>query len=150
FTSPEQARKLINGWVAEHTNNKIKDLLAPPYPYPGTPLILTNAIYFKGRWAEPFLKAATSDGEFTTQPGAVTKVPMMHRVGTLRYRDGGTFHAVELPYAGDALAMDVLVPKKVDGLAELEQSLDAGKVAALLSKFELKRVSLSLPRFKIE
>ena len=61
----EAARATINAWVAKQTNDKIKDLLGPPACWtPTTRLVLTNAIYFKGKWAEPFKKDATAIGPF--------------------------------------------------------------------------------------
>ena len=57
----EQARQTINAWVEEQTNDKIKDLIPPGVLDALTRLVLTNAIYFKGDWAEPFQKGATQD-----------------------------------------------------------------------------------------
>ncbi len=150
FRTAEKAREIINRWVEAQTKEKIKDLLAAPYPYPNTALILTNAIYFKGRWSEPFTKEETRDADFTVGPGTVSRVAMMQRAGQMAYLDTGTFHAVELPYAGDALSMVLLVPKKDGGLAALERSLDWTALAARFTDFRPRRVNLYLPRFKIE
>ncbi|MBD3219595.1 hypothetical protein GF314_00005 [bacterium] len=45
----EAARRRINGWVADRTRDRIQDLLAEGMVDPSTRLVLTNAIYFKGR-----------------------------------------------------------------------------------------------------
>ena len=58
------ARKTINAWVEKETRDKIKDLLKAPLPSRDTKLVLTNAIYFKGNWAEQFKKEATKDAPF--------------------------------------------------------------------------------------
>jgi len=56
---PEGARGVINDWVAEKTEQRIMDLLAPDTITPITRLVLTNAIYFKGDWASwSFLTSA--------------------------------------------------------------------------------------------
>jgi serpin B len=150
FLSVEQARRTINSWVEEQTGGKIKDLLQPPLPGPDTSLVLTNAIYFKGDWASPFPKGATKDETFTVTEDKHVRVPMMHRTGRLGYLDGGDFQALELPYAGDDLAMVVLLPKKADGLAEFEDSLTAERLSAWLAKLRPHRVDVALPRFKVE
>jgi serpin B len=150
FLSVAQARRTINSWVEEQTGGKIKDLLQPPVPGPDTSLVLTNAIYFKGDWTSPFPKGATKDEMFTVTEDKGVPVPMMHRTGRLGYLDGGDFQALELPYAGDDLAMIVLLPKKADGLAEFEQSLTTERLSAWLARLRPHRVDVALPRFKVE
>ena len=49
--APEAARSTINQWVEQKTEDKIKDLLPSGSVTPATRLVLTNAIYFKGDWA---------------------------------------------------------------------------------------------------
>ena len=55
----------------------------------------------------------------------------MHQTGEYGYLDGGSFQALELPYAGNDLSMVVLLPKKIDGLAGLEKELDRGQARRL-------------------
>ena len=54
----EGARKRINAWVEEQTDNRIKDLIPADALDEEAKklvrLVLTNAIYFKGEWAEVF------------------------------------------------------------------------------------------------
>ncbi len=57
--SPEAARKLINGWVARQTAQRITDLIpkaTPPLLKKTTKLVLVNAIYMKAQWSIPFLR----------------------------------------------------------------------------------------------
>src|SRR5262249_15686588 len=51
---PEEAVKSINDWVRDRTGEKIKELIGRDSIDADTRLILTNAIYFKGKWAELF------------------------------------------------------------------------------------------------
>ena len=46
MNDPEQSRLTINDWVAEQTENKIKDLLDQDDVTNDTKLVLTNTIYF--------------------------------------------------------------------------------------------------------
>jgi serpin B len=150
FRSTEQARRTINAWVEEQTGGKIKDLLKPPDLGRDTSLVLTNAIYFKGDWASPFPKGATRDETFTVTGDEQVPVPMMHRAGHFNYLDSGGFQALELPYAGDALSIVVLLPKRVDGLTEFEGGLSAKGLADWLAGLRPRRVDVALPRFRIE
>jgi serpin B len=146
FRSTEHARTVINDWVESQTRQKIKSLLAPGVLEPTTNLVLTNAIYFKGAWTKPFPKFATKDDDFHTSLTDKVRVPMMHQVGEFSYFDAGNFTALEIPYQGDALSMVILLPKSVDGLAELERSLSL----EWLHKLASKRVDIQLPRFTLE
>ncbi len=50
--APEAVRGTINRWVAQETNNRIRNLIGPGVLQPSTRLVLTNAIYFKGTWQD--------------------------------------------------------------------------------------------------
>jgi serpin B len=145
----EAARKLINAWVEKETQDKIKDLLPPGILTTDTRLVLTNAIYFKGFWAEKFKKGFTREEPFKTSASAAVKAPLMYRTGDYLYLDGGDFQALELPYQGKDLSMVALLPKKVDGLAELEQKLTEANLKGWLSKLHKQEVQVALPQFKM-
>jgi len=144
----EAARKTINAWVEKQTRDKIKDLLKPGILNEMTRLVLTNAIYFKGKWASEFDKKLTRDEDFFLTPEKKVAAPLMHQTAEFGYFDGGEFQALELPYRGDRLAMVVLLPKAKDGLAALEASLSADKVAGWVGKVRRRKVQVALPRFK--
>ena len=150
FRSSEQARGTINAWVEGETAGKIKDLIKPPSPSPDTSLVLTNAIYFKGSWADPFPEKATRDEHFAVTKDEPVRVPMMHQTRRFHYLDGGTFRALELPYAGKTLSMVVLLPKAVDGLAEFEGGLSAKGLVGRLVGLRPRMVEVALPRFQMK
>ena len=56
FEDTETARSLINKWIEEQTNRKIKDIIAPGVYVLNaiTRLVITNAVYFKGQWKTQF------------------------------------------------------------------------------------------------
>lgn len=57
FNQPSSAT-VINHWVSEKTRGKIPSIVAPN-GIAGLPMILTNAIYFRGKFCIPFPKEAT-------------------------------------------------------------------------------------------
>jgi serpin B len=147
----ESARQRINAWVEAQTAGKIREIIQSLDLDRDTALVLTNAIYFKGAWASPFVASHTrKDGEFTAAGGKKVTVPMMTQTETYRYHDGGSFQALELPYAGNQRSMLVLLPKAVDGLAALESSLTPEGLDAVVGKLGRQRVNLELPRFRLE
>ena len=52
--APEPSRARINAWIEQQTAERIRDLLSPGDVGELTRLILTNAVYFLGKWVEPF------------------------------------------------------------------------------------------------
>jgi serpin B len=146
--SPDTVRATINAWVEKQTNDKIKDLIGQGALNTSTRLVLTNAIYFKGDWQDPFDAQATQKDEFHLSATQWVMTPMMHRTGGYRYYDGGTFQALELPYAGNEISMVVLLPKQTDGLTALEQSFTSGVAGEWIQKLEpVDKVILTLPSF---
>ena len=127
---PDAARLAVNAWVADHTQRKILDLLPEGSVTRQTRLVLADAVYFQGQWATPFAGRATAPAPFHLAADRSVDVPMMHlHRQRLPVLQGPTFDAVALPYAGDAVAMLVVVPHAVDGLPAVEQSL-TGEVLA--------------------
>jgi serpin B len=145
----EGARKTINSWIEKETKDKIKDLLQPGVLDSMTRLVLTNAIYFKGGWDRQFKKDLTRKEGFHISTDKKVEAMMMHDDGKFKYLDGGTFHALELPYKGKELSMIVLLPKKIDGLVEFEKTLTAAKIADWFPKLHEQKVIVSLPKFKM-
>jgi serpin B len=146
--APGQARAAINAWVKKETHDKIKDLLQKDDVTPDTELILTNAIYFKGDWASQFKKELTKEEPFHLAADKTAQAPLMHQTEEYNYFDGSSFQALELPYSGNNLTMVVLLPKEVDGLADLEKSFKADKLAGWIGKMRQQKVIVSLPKFK--
>lgn len=146
--APNPSRITINNWVASHTNDKIKDLLAPGVINGDTRLVLTNAIWFKGKWATAFDKSATRDEPFAT-PGGSKKVPTMHATLKARYGETKDAWVAELPYLskdpGRRLSMVVVLPKDKDGLSKLEA---APQIDAWVASLGHAKVNVALPRFK--
>lgn len=173
--NPEGARTRINHWVEEQTHNRITNLLAPGTLTTNTRLVLTNAIYFKGRWADEFDTQHTKEADFILQDGTKTKAMFMTaRDIVYRYAellpdstrndpvlnpersaydlkpnpDG--FQLLELPYRGNALAMVIVLPKKPDGLPALEQRLTADIINTWLEAMRKQTVHVYLPKFTLE
>jgi len=145
----EQARQTINDWVAEHTAGKIKDLIPPGVLDATTKLILTNAIYFKGNWAAQFDPKSTKEEPFTRADGSQVNAPLMHQTGEFGYLAQPDFQALDLPYAGNRLRMTILLPRKYDGLPELEKKLTPEALAGWLGQLSEQKVQVALPKFKL-
>jgi serpin B len=141
---PEAARALINGWVADQTEQRIKELLQQGNVTAATRLVLVNAIYLKAAWLTAFGEDATKPATFTLGGGTQIQVPTMSSTTSLRYAAGSGWQAVELPYIGDQLAMTIVIP---DDLAAFTASLSSDRFAAMVSALGSRPVSLTMPKF---
>ena len=98
----------INAVVARETHGLIPALFQTPLPL-STRVVLTNALYLKARWRNPF--PATSQAPFHTGDGRVIRVPLMSSaVPVAGYRRTGGWQSATLPYTGGRLAAVALLP----------------------------------------
>ena len=144
----DEARGKINAWVEDQTQKKITDLIVPGLLTPLTRLVLANAIYFKGSWASRFQAPLTQDEPFHLSADKVAAAPLMRQKGKFGCADFDDLQVLELPYAGGDLSMLVLLPHRVDGLAELEAKLTVETLAEWMKDLREREVEVLLPRFK--
>jgi len=150
YNEPETARQIINDWVAQETNEKIQDLLPSGLLDELTRLVLTNAVYFKGNWDSQFDKAKTETAPFWIGPSESVDAPLMQQQQTtFPYAETASLQIVELPFAGDDLALVILLPKERDRLQEVEESLSASDLDRWLGQLRPREVDLCLPRFRV-
>jgi serpin B len=153
ISAAESARLEINGWVAKKTDDKITDLLPPgslSSSHAVTRLVLVNAIYFKGSWAQQFPKENTLEQSFHLDRETSVSVPMMYEQDTFLGMENDEYQAVELPYVGHRLEMVVLLPREIDGLAKLEAKATPENIAQWMDQLAEHRVELYLPKFNME
>jgi serpin B len=145
---PDAARQQINGWAEEKTHGKIHDLLPPDSVRSDTRLVLTNAVYFKGTWEEPFVPHRTSNWTFHLDAHRDASVRMMER-GTDRMRvyQSDALDAVELPYRGGGASMLVVVPRAIDGLPPVVRGLTGDVMRQWFDGLRPTQTLLMLPRF---
>lgn len=143
------ARKQINAWVETKTHDKIKEILPPRLPGSHTRLILVNAIWFKGLWAHPFDKMQTKSAPFHIGSKKSVSAPTMHVTDYFCYIENDALQVLELPYLSNQLSMVIFLPKKSDGLSELEKTFTVSDVGQLpkISKTYHPEVTVSLPKF---
>ncbi len=147
---PGDARKTINTWVEKQTHDKIKDLLPEPAITPDTRLVITNAVFFKGSWAQQFDKGATRDEAFLVDGNKSTDVPMMHHQGSYGYAEGDGAQVLEMKYEKSDLAMDVILPTSAAGLRDVEDKVLAGKMGTWTSALSNRTVNVTFPKLTVK
>jgi serpin B len=146
----EKSRQIINRWVEEKTKEKIKELIPPKGIDELTALVLTNAIYFKGEWRTKFEKEDTEPADFSISANNKVKVDMMHLKEDFKYCEDEKKRVLELPYKSDELSMLVFLPKEIEGVKEIEDTLTTEKLGVLLSKMRATKVDVYFPKFKMK
>jgi len=152
---PAESRAEINRWVSERTARKIPELLSPEAITTNTRVVLTNAIYLKAPWADPFDKSDTSVASFQRAVGDTIRVPFMHRsdemvAGSIGEGTAAAATVCEIPYEGNRLSMVIVVPEAVDGLTAVLERIDDWKNNPNdWADFVRREVNLSMPRWKV-
>ncbi|XP_064017155.1 leukocyte elastase inhibitor-like [Pogoniulus pusillus] len=154
----DEARTEINQWVEEKTEGKIPDLLSEGSVSSMTKLVLVNAIYFKGNWAEKFAEADTTDKPFRLNKNERKTVKMMYQKKKFHfaYIPEVKIRVLELPYEEEELSMIILLPDDIEddstGLQKLEKQLTLEKLQEWTCPQRLYStdVHVHLPKFKLE
>ena len=146
---------VINDWVSEKTRGKIPSIVSAQALQETTTLI-TNAVYFKGRFQIPFRAEATRPGPFHLANGLQKQVSMMHKVGMgAQYRSGRRCEAAVLQYAGGAgkgfripscVELILILPERASPEDVLKEDLSP----LYRNPNEEIVLNLSLPRFKMD
>ena len=148
--NPEAARSQINRWTEEQTKEKIKDLFPAGSLDARTRLVLTSAIYFYGKWQDPFVSSHTQPAPFTLPTGATAQADFMNQTSHFGYAETPTSQILEMRYAGTGIGFDVLLPKTPSGLPDLEKSLTPENLTGWLGNLADRNVQVSLPKFRAE
>ena len=145
--NPQQAARHINDWVKQRTQGKIPEIIKDLSR--STVLVLTDAVYFKGRWTVPFDQKETKPRSFHLPGGRSVTVPMMAQRGEYRYLDTDSFQAIRLPYGHDQFAMYIFLPRQSSGLADLLRSFDQQHWNQWLTELHTDKGQIALPRFEL-
>eukprot|EP00249_Psilotum_nudum_P021653 c28189_g1_i1 orf=92-1114(+) len=150
----ENVRVKINAWVEEETKGKIENLLPPSSLSGSTRLVLANALYFKGAWAEMFDASRTMEQEFYLLNGDSVKVPMMTSKEEQEIGIHDSFKILRLSYSqGEdtrSFSMYVILPNERNGLVQLQRMVDVNTMEKhLVHRHKVSIGKFMLPKFKI-
>ena len=146
---PLTGAKPINDWANEKTKGRIPKVLEESDITPDIKLVLTNAIYFKGKWKSTFDSARTHDAPFYQPDGKKKDCKLMYQKSTFKYLENNNYQAIELPYSGGEVVMQVFLPKSNSTVEKLLAELIPEDLN-LLEKEYPQDVKVLLPRFKME
>ncbi|MHB8994776.1 MAG: serpin family protein [Armatimonadota bacterium] len=147
FGSPE-VLKTINGWANEKTHGLIPTIVTPQDLSRGA-LLLLDAVYFKGKWSNPFEEDDTQRADFTLSGGKRKPVHMMERTGYYLYSEDERQQTIALPYGDGRMNMIVVLPRDEQALPALQGAVNDQTWRESLGKLAKRLGMLKLPRFEL-
>ena len=151
FSKNVEAAEIINSWIEDKTNDKIKDMIQSDMLSDLTKLVLTNAIYFKGEWDSPFNPENTYEADFEILPGETVKIDMMRDPdgSFFNYSETNDLQILELDYYGNDLSMVIILPKE-NNITFAESRLNYDNLTTWKNNFYGADINIQIPKFKFE
>lgn len=147
---PKSCARIVNKWVEEKTQDKIKNIVNETLFTKNLSLILINAIYFKGEWMSKFKEVSTKKDKFYLDEKNTIEVEMMHQKDYFNYKNDEELGAeiLEMPYKERSVKMVVIMPK--DGISKLEEKLTKTELKKITDGLKRTDLHVYLPKFKME
>ncbi len=147
-TIDPSSKEIINSWVEEKTNNKIKDLINEVKP--SDVMFLVNTIYFNAIWKYEFDSTLTFDGKFYLENGSDIDCKMMRKSKVdLNIFKNTTFTLAELPYGDGLFNMVILLPSEDKTVNDIIESIKTSELDSFINNSSAKSVDLEIPKFKM-
>ena len=150
---PQDAVDKMNGWADENTRGMIPRIVNK-IPE-DTVMALMNAVYFEGKWEEPFLEEKTYEQTFYGTDGE-KQVDMMHQYGEYyAYVESNGMKGIALPYKDADVVMKVFIPlEEGTDIETIFNALSTEEKEALLDSLDTAAreeiETLALPKFTME
>jgi len=151
FGNGRRVLEAVNAWVDERTQGVIARILDQP-PSAETELLMTNAVYFKAKWQQPFNPTQTADQAFQTASGESVETPFMFQQISARALQTAQLQAIELPYRDPQFVALLMMPRGAGSPREAWRqwlaTVDGRELQEVRQKLRERHVNLSVPRFR--
>ena len=146
--------KDLNGWVSQHTNKMIPEIIDQPFPEE-TACLLVNALYLKNSWLSEFDPLSTHTMDFHHAGGPDSQVEYLRKFDTqLSYLQGKGAQGVVLPYDDGRLAFVAILPDLYPDSPDFGQwlnNLEGNSLSQLINNREdAIFLSFAMPKFSAE
>ena len=148
---PLRNAKQINKWCNDKTHGKIKEIIDNLDD--NIFMVILNAVYFKGQWANPFSKELTSKKIFynfnSEKEGK--KVDTMITTKHFKYFKDSNIQAIELPFKKDTMSALIILPKQNLNINEFINIIadDNEYLYTIIDNLKYSKVNLEMPKFKV-
>ena len=115
-------------------------------------MILLNAVYFKGEWANQFKESLTQKKDFYNLGTEIKQIETMSQISNFNYYEDTKIQAVQLPYKNDGMSAIIILPRETVDINKYITSLNSeeNSINQLIEKLTYSKVNLEIPKFKLE
>lgn len=143
----------INKWVSDNTNGKITNVVTKSSINADSSILLINATYFKGNWADQFDPSCTLPKDFFITPSNSRELQFMTKKSdSFGYAESDELNCkcLQLNCSTGEFGFYVILPNELDGLPALEARLTAENLDRLVESCREQTTIVYLPKFKME
>ncbi|XP_055633088.1 uncharacterized protein LOC129773501 [Toxorhynchites rutilus septentrionalis] len=154
FRDTLSATSLINKWVNQATNGRIREITRGQLQ-PDTSILIASSLYFKATWETEFTARSTRSKDFFPDgPGrSSVKVDTMNLNGCLPYtfQKDLDVRVIGLPYSDNATTMYVLMPQNSTRakVRALQNRLTATRIDSMISGMKRRTAIVNFPRMQL-
>lgn len=147
FADGQKNMEVINAWIADKTNNLLKDFLNGPVMFDAA---LVNTLYFKGGWQTKFSEENTAKGKFTCKDNTTSEVSFMNAIDELALGKSDGAVGVGLLLGKGNFRITFITKDAANDGPSLLDNMDGQKLTSFLKSMKKTKVKLSVPKFDNE
>lgn len=142
----KKAVNVLNRWVNSKTDGKINKIIDKIDR--DSIMYLINAVYFDGKWANPF-DTGTSSRNFFLDDGSCVKSAFMHLNGEIGYVKYKNASCISLPYDDSRFEMLCMLPDSGTTVSEYIKGLSDDTIPSIAKNLSQEDVTLTFPKFTL-
>lgn len=151
FGKTKEMAELINNFIKQKTNQRIKSILKLKPFDKHDHLIMINAISFKCKWnyvskKEKIMSFFLSEFEWN-DVRANEILETLINYGNLTDLDAQAF---EIDYTNSSFSLLIILPKNRTGLTALEARLNGYNLTKIYNQMNLTKINVQFPKFEVE
>ena len=147
---PLESAEQVNNWCKNKTHGKISKIIEELDPE--VLMIILNAVYFKGEWAEKFKNSTTTKLPFYNLGKNEVNIDTMQKIAHFRYYEDKKVQAIELRFVYDFMSAIIILPAEGNDINKYINSLSISndEYQKIIDGLSRVKVNLQLPKFELE
>ena len=147
---PLESAEQVNNWCKNKTHGKISKIIEELDPE--VLMIILNAVYFKGEWAEKFKNSTTTKLPFYNLGKNEVNIDTMNKIAHFRYYEDKKVQAIELRFVYDFMSAIIILPAEGNDINKYINSLSISndEYQKIIDGLSRVKVNLQLPKFELE